>query len=412
MRRAFLMLGLAVLLAGADWPRFRGPNGSGISDDSLPLQWTGSAVRWSVDLDGTGNGSPIVVKDTVYLQTASKDGSKRSLVALDANSGNERWTATISSGKGKTHAKNSMASMTPACDGERIYCTFWDGAAMSLTAFDLAGKEVWSKPLGSFKSQHGAGISPMVGFGKVFVNFDQDDAAEFIAFDARTGDKVWSAKRKAFRACYSTPHFRKRGDKTDLVVTSTAGVTGYDPHTGAVQWNWDWTFDGMALRTVASAIDAGNLIVVPSGDGGGSRHLIVLDPTGENGKPNVAWQKKKDTPYVPVPVVSGSHLFWLTDNGFALCVEAKTGRELWRERITTAAISSSPVLVRSATKEPLVIAISETGQAVTFKARPEGFEKVAENQLGGSTFATPAVANNRMYLRVGNRLICIGKDGA
>lgn len=408
---AFLCLTVPTFASAADWARFRGTGGSGTTADAVPLKWDDTTTRWTAELPGPGMGSPIVAKGKVYLQSATADGTKRHLVCYDAASGRQDWVTTLPGQPAHIHAKNSLASSTPACDGERIYCVFWDGSGIALHAFTLRGKEQWSSRLGGFKSQHGAGASPMVTNGKVYVNYDQDGAAEVVAFDAKTGEKAWAASRKAFRACYSTPFLRPRADggKADLVVTSTAGLTGYDPDTGAVTWNWEWKFDGMALRTVAGPVMAGNLIVQVAGDGGGSRHTVVIDPEASKQTKPMLWEKKKDTPYVPGPVIHGDSLFWITDAGMAMCVELKTGKVLWQERAFAKPVSASLILTQSASKEPLILAISETGQAVFYKASPTGFEKVGENDLKEPVFATPAVSDHRLFVRAGTKLICVGK---
>jgi outer membrane protein assembly factor BamB len=411
MRIAVCLLFLTPLSSwGADWSRFRGENGNGASDDKLPLKWAGPATKWSVNLPGEGNGSPIVCGGKVYLQTCSPDGSKRGLACLDATSGQLDWHTPLKGSTAHTHKKNSLASSTPACDGERVYAVFWDGADVSLYAFDLKGKQIWEKKLGGYVSQHGPGFSPMVANGKVIVNYDQDGTASVVAFDGKTGEQAWSASRKAFRACYSTPYLRPRGDgKSDVVVSSTAGLTGYDPDSGNVTWNWDWSFDGMALRTVGSPIDAGNLIVAISGDGGGSRHTVVVDPKASGGKPTKVWEKKKDSPYVPMPVVVGETLYWITDAGMAMAIDLKSGKELWKERALSGAVSASLVHFRGPAGERLLLAISETGKAVTIAAKPDGYDKVADNDLKAAVFATPAISNGRMYIRAGAKLVCVGK---
>ena len=399
--------------SAADWPRFRGNNGTGMTADTVPLKWNDETILWSKELPFVGNGSPIVVNGKVYLQAAAKDGSARHLVCLNAKTGKQEWVTTLPGEAAHTHTKNSLSSSTPASDGERIYCLFWDGDSIFLYGFDLAGKELWKQRLGGYKSQHGPASSPMVARGKVIVNYDQDGAAQVVAFDGKTGDKTWSASRKAFRACYSTPFLRGRdnGSKEDLVVASTAGLTGYDIESGAIAWNWDWNFYEKPLRTVGSAVEAGNLIVAISGDGDGSRHAVVVDPEGANRTPELKWEKtrKEETPYVPGPIALKDHLYWVTDTGNAKCLELRTGKEIWSERAFPTSVSSSLILTQSTSNDPLILAIADSGRSIFFKASPEGFEKVADNDLKAPTYATPAVADGRLYLRAGSKLVCVGK---
>jgi outer membrane protein assembly factor BamB len=435
-----LVVALAVLgtlsfvldTASADWLRFRGPNGSGVADQLTPLTWSDSAgLAWKTPIPGIGNSSPIVVGNKVFLQSATKDGSKRMLYCLDAKTGRIAWTKEVPGAKVKTHAKNTLASSTPASDGERVYALFWDGRVVTLHAYDLAGNELWSSSLGPYASQHGAGMSPVVYGGKVFVNYDQDDLAnigkdgkpkknpaplppgapspaELLAFDAKTGAKLWAAKRKPFRACSSSPLIRELPNgKAEVIVSSTAGLAGYDPDTGAANWEWEWKFAGMALRTVGSPVLADGVIVTPSGDGGGSRALVVVT-AGPN--PKLLWEKTKETPYVPGPLVKGDHIYWITDGGFAFCLELKTGKVVWGgERVFPnlregSFVHSSPILVGDN-----VVAVAETGEAVVFKASPAGYQEVARNNLGEPVTASVAASDGKLFIRGSEHLFCIGK---
>jgi outer membrane protein assembly factor BamB len=303
---------------------------------------------------------------------------------------------------------------------------FWDGSVVTLYAYDLDGTELWSASLGGYVSQHGVGMSPVASGGKVFVNYDQDDPAqaekpkpgdpppgppaenpaEVLAFDAKTGAKVWAAKRKAFRACSSSPFVRELpGGKTELIVSSTAGLTGYDTDTGKVNWDWAWKFDGMALRTVGSPVLAGDVVVAPSGDGGGSRSMVAVTP-GPGSK--MLWNRTKETPYVPAPVAKGDHLYWVTDGGVATCAELRTGKVVWSERAFPNLTKGTYVHASLLLIGDQVLAVSEFGEAVVFKATPAGYEEVSRNALGEAVSATPAAADGRLYIRGAAHLFCIG----
>lgn len=415
MTRIFLFsLGLVCLhlsspaLTGSDWTRFRGPNGDGVVTEKVPVEWTAKTNRlWTTELVGKGNSSPIIVGNNVFVQTATKDGSRRMLVCLDAQTGAIKWNKSASGHATKIHAKSSYASCTPASDGKNVYACFWDGDVVSLHAFSQAGEELWSASMGSFASQHGAGMSPIVHKGKVFINFDQDKAAEVVAYDASTGAKVWSAPRKGYYACYSTPILRELpGGSTEMIVYSTAGAAGYDLDTGKLNWEWTtpWKNGEMALRSVASPILVGNILVGVNGDGSGSRYSVGLDLAAP-GEPKILWEKRAKTavPYVPCPLARDGHIYWITDQGIAECVNAKTGEVIWTERVFNRGVSSSPIMIGDT-----VLAIDESGKAMAWKATPEGYEPVATSDVGEPVFASPAVANGRLYIRGVSKLLCIG----
>ena len=128
---------------------------------------------------------------------------------------------------------------------------------VALFAYDFKGELVWKHDLGAFKSQHGHGFSPIVVDGKVIVNNDQDGKATLQALDAKTGEMAWEVKRPAFRTCYSTPFVHEQGPAgKELVVVSTAGITGYGLADGQSIWNYTWSFPVKPLRTVGSGLIA------------------------------------------------------------------------------------------------------------------------------------------------------------
>jgi outer membrane protein assembly factor BamB len=418
-RQPRLALVLGVLLAaaataGADkLPRFRGPNGAGVAaDKGIPVKWAPGDVSWKVELPGVGHSSPVVWGDRLFLQTSGGKGDGRALLCLDAHTGKQLWSRAAPGGTARRmHHYNSLASSTPATDGERVYAVFWDGKDVSLSAYDLAGGPAWKADLGGYVSQHGPGMSPAVYGGRVFVNDDQDGSAALLAFDARTGKPLWRAERKPFRACYSTPYLRKRpGGGDELVVASTAGVTAYDPKSGAENWAYDWTFSGMALRTVGSPVEAAGLIFVASGDGSDARHFIAVEPPAKGGeRPKLAWssEDRRSFPYVPTPLARDGHVYLVHDKGGFACHDARTGAEVWRsEPLRGTKFFASPVLI-----DGKVYAPSEKGDVYVFEAAPK-YRLLAKNSLGEPVFASPAVANGRLYVRGEHHLFCIGPPAA
>jgi outer membrane protein assembly factor BamB len=399
---------------GDNWPRFRGPNGTGIStDNKVPVKWSArDGILWKTALPGTGHSSPIVWGERVFLQSAN--GKERLLLCLDTNKGKILWSKAVPGKVAHTHRFNTLASSTPATDGDRVYAVFWDGTSVGLYAYDFKGNLVWQQDLGRFTSQHGPGFSPIVHNGKVIVNNDQDGSAVVQAFEAKTGKKAWSATRTAFRACYSTPFLLSQAlttvtpdPKAQLIVTSTAGITAYDPANGKEIWKFTWSFPGMALRTVGSSVAADGMVFAASGDGSGLRSMIGVRAGGKGDitRGNPVWNREKDrdTPYVPTLLAWGGHLYATRDDGFALCYSAKTGKELWRARLG-ASVSASPILI-----DGKVYAVDEKGTVHVFEASPAGYKSLGRNPLGETVYSTPAVANGQLYIRGKNHLYCIGK---
>jgi outer membrane protein assembly factor BamB len=409
MRRLALAALLLAASAGtaADWARFRGPNGTGTAAGPIP-EIGPKTTQWKVAVPGRGVSSPIVVGGKVFLQSATEDGKKRFLLCLDAATGKTEWTKEVAGHAAKIHKNNSFASGTPASDGKQVYCAWWDGDAMSLAAYDFAGNEKWSQSLGSYVSDHGAGHSPAVYDGTVYLNMDGGKElgghATLIAVDAATGQRKWSVERPAHRASYSTPFVWDRpGKGKELVVGTTTEVTGYDPETGKTNWAHpiDWSGSKMKLRVVGSPVAADGLIVCYTGDGGGARYTLAIDPSAP--APKKVWDLKRDTPYVPCMLTKDGLLFWVTDNGLAGCAEAKTGKTLWQEeRLGSIDITASPLLAGDE-----ILAFSNQGRYFVFKARRE-FELVCKGELGEPVSASPALVDGKLYVRGASHLFCFG----
>jgi outer membrane protein assembly factor BamB len=409
---ALLTAVLSLAHADSNWPRFRGPNGTGISTEKgIPAQWTEKELLWKTPIPGLGHSSPIVWGDRVFLQSSSLDAKERMLLCLDANSGKILWSRTAPGKLGKVHReRGTHASSTPATDGQRVYVVFWDGEALAMHAYDFEGNPVWKRDLGPFQQNspttHGAGNSPIVYEGKIYFANEQDDVpARLMCFDAKTGEPLWQASRPGFKTCYSSPFLlEKPGQPAELIVSSSAGVGSYDPRTGKENWTYTWTFESKALRTVGSPVFADGLIIATSGDGGGARHALALKPEGKGDvtKTNLVWENTKSFPYVPTLLVNGEYFFAVADmTAVASCHKAKTGEEVWRERLG-GKVSASPIMI-----EDRVYVCTEDGDVHVFRAGPK-FERLGKSTVGEPIFATPAVANGKLFIRGRTNLYCVG----
>lgn len=401
------------------WARFRGPNGDGVAlNQDMPVKFgDDDGILWKTRLVGLGHSSPVVWNDLLFVQSSTASGDKRLLICLNSRTGQENWSRSLPGKKappGRIHAKSSLASQTPVTDGQAVYASFWDGQDVILAAYSVKGEPLWSKNLGHWVSEHGAGASPILYKDKViFFNdmdrLDQDKKpvtrpSTLLALDKKTGAVAWELPREAHRACYCTPFIlERRGKAPELVVTSTTAMSGINPDNGAEIWTWKWTFTAKApLRTIAASFVADGLLFAFSGDGGGDRQMYAVS-LSETGELKNVWQNKKDFPYVPCCLTSGPNIYFVNDKGFAGCFEAKTGKKIWLERLQEATFSASPVLI-----DGKIYAPSEQGEVFVFEAG-SSFKLLAQNSLGEVIRSTPAVADSRMYIRGQNHLFCIGK---
>jgi outer membrane protein assembly factor BamB len=393
----------SAMCQAGDWPQLRGPNGSAATDDAkLPIQWSDSNILWKTPLPGLGVSSAVVSGDALYLTFANPDGTQRTLARYNAKTGKEVWRRTLSFSTHKKHDKNSYATATPATDGERVVVLFADQEKFLVVVYSSRSDELWRNDVGGFSGEHGAGGSPIIEAGKVFFAKEQDGASSLFAFDLTTGKKVWQTDYSVKVATYSTPIvYRGPDGQTCLVCShSHTGLAGYDLATGKRLWKCD----GFELRTVGMPVQAGTIVAATAGQGGSGKMLLAVDlssaPTGD-AELQPAYTLQRGIPYCTTPVAVGDRFYFVMDNGAAGCLDAKSGKTMWSDRLGSPH-SASPVYAHG-----VLFFLSENGEVNVTKPGDK-LERVANFKLGDRFLATPAVADGKMYLRGESNLWCIG----
>lgn len=389
-----LCLILTTTFAHADnWPRFRGPNGEGKSDlKGLPTTWTADDYEWKIDLPGKGHGSPTIWGEKLFLMAGTEDG-ERHILAFDATTGKQLWSDTVKLDANHLHKKNSYGSGTPATDGERVYVAFADESHYLVQAYSMDGEKLWSKDLGTFSSQHGQGVSPIIHHNLVVVPDDQMGPSKVVALKADSGEIAWQTERDFRRTSYSTPIVLNVNGKDQLITLCGAlGLVGIDMDSGKAVW----ASGQMPMRTVASPVYGEGIIVASCGSGGRGKFMVAVEPGGEGdvSTTHVKAERTQNLPYVPTPIIHEGHMYLWNDDGVVCCVNLSGDltENVWRERVG-GNYSGSPVLV-----DGKLYCISEEGEVAVIDASPE-FKQYGKSPLGDESYATPAVANGRMYLR-------------
>ncbi len=391
------------LAYAGNWPQFRGPDGTGVSSEkNIPVTWSPGDYQWDVAIEGVGHAAPVIWDDSVFVTSAEDSGAIRHLVCLDAKSGQKRWTRSIGMNRSKKHEKSSWASSTPATDGERVYSAFADKENYLVDAYNFDGELVWRRNLGAFESQHGLGVSLLVFEDTLIVPNDQDGPSFITALDRKTGKTKWVSAGRSFReASYSTPIIvREKGQPAQLICPSGAmGITGLDPHTGTLNWRTE----EFPLRTVASPVYGGGLVIASCGQGGrfGVKQIAV-DPfqKDDQGHAVVKWTREKLIPYVPTPIVFADRLYEWSDQGIITCVDLKSGKDLWTHRMG-GNYSGSPLCI-----DGKLYGVEESGKVMVIEAGL-AFKELGTAELGDGCHSTPAVANGRLFLRTFERLKCL-----
>lgn len=390
-----------------DWTRFRGPNGTGECEfKSIPSSWTDADINWKVALPGEGHSSPAIWGEKIFLLSANPKDATRYVLCLSTKDGSELWRKEFKSAPHHLHARSSYASCSPAVDAEQVYVAWSDPDHTLFKAFGHDGVERWSADFGSWVSQHGFGSSPIVYEDLVILSCSQEPSKQantpppgdsfVVALDRKTGKQKWKTPRKTDTTSYSVPCIHRRADGQDeIVCCSTAeGFFALNPKTGEENWSAK-VFD---KRTVSSPFFAGETLFGTTGSGGGGNYVVALSTKD---KPAVAWEVRKEAPYVPSPVVRGDLVFLWSDKGIVTCVNLTDGKTVWQKRVT-GNYSGSPIRVHDK-----IFCISEEGEVVVVAAEKE-FRELGRMNLGEPSRSTPSASGGRLYLRTYSHLISVG----
>jgi outer membrane protein assembly factor BamB len=370
---------LALLLQ--DWPRWRGPDGAGVSAEAkLPERWTSKdGVAWSVVVPGEGSSSPITRGGDVFLTSALENGARRVLWCLDLKTGATRWSLeTKDPDPERTSALTGHAAPTPAADAARVVAFFGNAGVVCAGP---SGEALWRRPLGAFASELGIASSPVLHGELVLLVCDHDGASFLVALDAKTGEIRWKTARPGLERSWSTPILAAG----ELVVNAQDELRGYDPVTGAALWK----VSGMTGWVTPSPVFGKGLIFATSGKDGPT---VAVRPGGAE-----VWRIEKGGPYVCSPLLYGELLYVVDEFGRLVAREAATGADVWRTRLK-GKFTASPVA-----GDGKVYLTNEDGLTYVLKAG-RTFEILAENPLGEEILASAAIAGRSLLLRTRTRL--------
>lgn len=392
----------------ADWPWWRGPSRNGVADSKQapPTKWSESAnVLWKSPVPGRGHGSPIVVGERVILAAAEPEHQQQWLVCFERSTGKLLWQTEVHRGglEIKGHPKATLASSTPASDGQRVFVSFVNGGAIQTSALDLEGKVLWQTKVTDYAVHQGFGSSPALFGPLVIVSADNTASGAVAALDRSTGKLAWWQPRPP-KPNYTSPVVLEVAGRPQVVVAGCDLVSAFEPLTGEKLWE----LAGGTTECVASPV-ADDARVFCSG--GYPRNYVAA--VRADGSAQSAWENNSRI-YVPSMVVKDGHLYAVLDAGVATCWKSDSGKELWKERLD-GTFSSSLVVAGD-----LIYATNEAGRTYVFKAQPERFELVADNQLGDEVLSSPAICGGRIYQRValvrqGQRqemLYCLGEESS
>jgi outer membrane protein assembly factor BamB len=389
------------------WSTWRGPNNNGIVDGQKAVtNWSESKnVLWFSEIPGRGHSTPIIVDDRIFLTTSDAGAETQSVLCYQRDGGKLLWNKVVNKGNfnPKIYPKNTHASPTVACDGQRVFALFNNTGQNQLTALDMDGEILWQRHVAKFETKYpfGSGSTPILHNGLLYVPNETNAECAIIVVDPSTGKEVRRIDRGGKFSSYSTPVVAEVAGRTQLLISGGSKVNGYDPESGDELWSVPSKWQ-VSCGTMVWDGD----MVYASGGFPAQQTLAINAKTGE-----LVWDKPVKF-YEQSMLVDDGRLYGLSDKGVVYCWDAKTGEEHFKQRFEFP-VSASPVLV-----DGNIYFTSEKGNTLVIKAGTDEFVKVAKNKLGNSSFASFAVVDNKIYARVGfgrgnelqEYLYCLGTE--
>lgn len=387
-----------------EWTSFRGSNGMGIDTKwSMPTSWDKSNYDWEIELDGTGNSSPVVWGDMIFVTSSNDEQNTGYLIAVSPSNGEILWQKDFEVTDLAMHPNNNLASATPAVDESQVYIIWYTKQQTKLLALTHDGSIQWEADFEGIESRHGGGSSLMLSESNVIFTREQEEGSSvkssWMAVDKLTGKTSWELERKTCPSnSFSTPVLIKNDrQEAQLVFSSNAhGFTGIDPASGQVLWERP---EIMEHRVVSSPIFSDGLLLACYKGGG-----VVLEidvNTNQVGDSALYSLPRSVSPYVPTPIVVGDLLFLFMDSGTVSCLKFSTGEVLWKER-PAGPIYGSPICVGGN-----LYCITKAGKVIVIPA-DSSYQLSGVYELGNGSFSTPVMSNNGMVFRTFSKLILLG----
>jgi outer membrane protein assembly factor BamB len=377
----------------ANSPSFRGPFGNGISSrKNIPADFDGASgknILWKISIPLAGTNSPIIWGDKLFVSGAN--AQKREMYCFDRNTGKLLWTVVADNIQGsppaspKTTEDTGLAAPTLTTDGNYVFGIFGNG---DIIATDMNGTRIWARNLGVPDNHYGHSSSLIVWKKTLFVQFDTNKSKKLIGINTSSGETRWETNRNV-KISWSSPILANIGGRIQVILAADPLVAGYDPDSGKELWTCNCLSGEVGP---SPAFGEGLVFTVNE-----YAKLAAVNPATAQ----IVWEADEYLSEVSSPVVSGGLLFEATSYGILVCYDAKTGAKVW-EHDSGKSYYSSPVV-----SEGKLFIFDTDGRLQVFAVSREK-AMLAESQLGAKVTSTPAFANNRMYVRAGTTLFCIG----
>ena len=406
-----------------NWPRFRGANGQGISNQSAPIEWNQNKnIKWRSELPGPGSSSPVIFGNKIFVtcfsgvSTGDQDTSKlvRYVLCLDKDKGTVLWKDELKSNQREDPysgflVEHGYASNTPLVAKGKLFVYL---GKSGIHCYDLNGKKLWEKNLGtgSTRRKWGSAASPVI-YKNILIVSAAEEALALYGLNPETGEQKWKSQADSLEMAYATPIFMNiKPDRDDLILPVPGELWGMNPETGKLRWFVKTNITG---NVSPSPVLGNQAVYIFGGYPSLRRCAIKVDGLkGDLGEEATLWEDKQSS-YVPTPVYINERLYWASDTGYACCADAKSGKMLFRERLDARGKGSrgKPFYAGAVYADGKIYAVSRWGGTFVFNADKE-FKLLAHNKIStdDSQFhGTPALSDGKIFLRSDKYLYCISE---
>ncbi len=403
-------LGVGVSATAADWPQYRGPAGDGKSSETIgDVSTSDLKPLWTVPAP-LGFSSLSVADGLAVTLVAREDAAgklRETVLALDADSGAERWSVALGESDYGHDGGNAGTSDNRGGDGPRSTPAIQDGRVyvydshLLLSCLDAAtGDLLWRRDVvADFQGRNIKWLnatSPLLDGDRVIVG-GGGPGQSFLAFDQRTGETVWKSGDETIT--HATPHLSDETGQRQVVFFVESGLVAVSAADGQENWRVDFPF---SVSTAASPITSGNLVYCSAGYGVGAG----LFQLGGGSEPDEVWYKPNELMnHWSTPIVHDGHLYGIFEfkkygRAPLQCVELATGEIKWSQ---PGFGPGNCILVGDR-----LVVLSDAGELVIASATPDAYQESARQQvLSGKCWSTPAFVDGRVYLRSTEQAACV-----
>ena len=411
-KKSFLLILSALIpcYMKADWPQFRGPDGQGHSKEkNVPLEWSDEKnVKWKMAVPGKGFSSPVIFNKQIWMTSAENEGKSLHAICLDKTSGKliHNIKVITTDNPGPLHRLNGYASPTPAIDKEHVFVHFGPRGTACL---NKKGEVIWKNTNLDYNVIQGGASSPILHNDVLFLTCDGIDFQFLVALEKQTGKVIWkqdrghleaaAQKRAIAKMSYSTPLIQSVGGTNQLVCSGADHVASYNINDGKEIW-W-MPYNGFSIVGRPSY---GNSLFYVVGSIRQDHFCIYAIQPGKGQLKNkqIKWKYSKGVPHVSSPILVDTEIYFVHDGGVASCLNAITGELIWNERLG-GNYDASPIEIQNR-----LYFLNREGKTTVLSAGKK-FDKLATNQLKGTFKASPAVADEALFLRSDTHLFRIEK---